>query len=154
VKKDDWMNELADGIVRENWPLHTILIYVAALLEPKGGSMKKDKKANYVQVGEPQKGISSTITYTGQPDWEKEFEKKFSGKGFLGMSGPWHKDDVKDFIRSVLKQERLRTLEEVKRQLKHYSVVCPESSRCADYTPEQFIDMLVSKEEEDGKDKH
>ena len=84
----------------------------------------KDKKENYVQVGEPQKGVSSTITYTGQPKWEKEFQEKFVetfGDGSAWGVGLRIKpdretlDEIKDFIRSLLAEERKELKKKVER---------------------------------------
>ena len=50
-------------------------------------------------------------------DWEKEFDKKFSKRQALGFSGPYHKDEIKAFIRQLLSSQLRKELEKIRREI-------------------------------------
>jgi len=83
----------------------------------------KDKKENYVQVGEPQKDISGITTYTGEPDWLKQFDEEFAGNTSDVYDWLAIERQIKEFIGRVLSEYRQELKKKVEGMKRNTSVI-------------------------------
>lgn len=109
--------------------------------------------------------------------WEEKFDSLMYECGYMGNSeerGEKGRVDIKVYVRTLLaetrrderskkanykavfedgyKEGRRSLLEDVGTMLQHYSITAPERSRAATFTPEQFMSILDSKENERKED--